>query len=173
MGVWWRLALLLIAVQPVARVLIAQSPPAAYRDNWSVRALDGRLVPMASLRGRVVFLHVWATWCAQCRPELRTIARLRATLAERGLGDAVAFVLVSPESERQVTRWMGSDVLADAVYVEADRIPAELQVLALPTTHVIGRDGVIAHSARGASRWDDPRMLRLLTALATAGEARP
>jgi len=173
MGLRKQLALLLIAIPLALRPLMAQSPPAAYRDTWSVRALDGRLVPMASLRGRVVFLHVWATWCAQCRPELRTIARLRATLTERGLSDAVAFVLVSPESERQVTRWMGRDMLTDAVYLEADRIPAELQVLALPTTHIVGRDGVIAYSARGAGRWDDPKVLALLTALAKSKEARP
>ena len=55
------------------------TPPA-----FSGRTLDGRL-SVNDLRGRVVVLNFWASWCAECRPEMSVLERLHRELGSRGL----------------------------------------------------------------------------------------
>jgi thiol-disulfide isomerase/thioredoxin len=55
-------------------------PPA-----FTAQTLSGEGVSLASLRGRVVLLNFWATWCRECRPEMPVLERLHRELARQGL----------------------------------------------------------------------------------------
>src|SRR6188474_3505980 len=51
--------------------------------DFAVTDLDGRAVRLSALRGRVVLLNVWTTWCAPCREEMPSLDRLHARLRDR------------------------------------------------------------------------------------------
>src|SRR5437016_6192139 len=44
--------------------------------NFKLEALDGHTVSLESLRGKVIFLNVWATWCEPCREEMPSMQTL-------------------------------------------------------------------------------------------------
>jgi thiol-disulfide isomerase/thioredoxin len=64
----------------------SDGPPPVYEDapEFSARALDGEEVELADLRGTVVLINVWATWCEPCVAELPHLADLHNELADRG-----------------------------------------------------------------------------------------
>ena len=59
--------------------------PGARAPEYSAPALDGQSVSLASLRGKVVVLNVWATWCRPCRTEMPALERLHRKLGTDGL----------------------------------------------------------------------------------------
>jgi thiol-disulfide isomerase/thioredoxin len=65
-------------------------------DIVLTRVSDGKPLTTASLRGRVVVLNLWATWCPPCRTEMPDLVRL-----EREHGGELAVVTVSDESAQQ------------------------------------------------------------------------
>ncbi len=134
--------------------------PAAF--DWTIRTLDGALVPFDAFRGRVVFLNVWASWCPPCVAELASIGRLRDALA----GSDVAFVLVSPENPAPVRRFLSAYGYGGLpVYLERDPIPEAYGLKALPTTYILDRNGAIVLRHRGAADWDRPEVRAFLRSL--------
>src|SRR5688500_1364907 len=61
---------------------------------YSAPTLDGQTVSLASLRGKVVVLNVWATWCRPCLQEMPALERLHQQLSSQGL----AIVAVSVDA---------------------------------------------------------------------------
>jgi thiol-disulfide isomerase/thioredoxin len=68
------------------------------------RAANGSL---ESLRSRVVLLNVWATWCLECRAELRVLKQLHRDYAAQGLTDLALNFREEPGTVRQYARELG------------------------------------------------------------------
>ena len=70
--------------------------------EFSMKALDGRSVSLAALRGKVVVLNFWATWCGPCREEMPLLEELREELKPRG----VEIWGVTDEPPHVARRWL-------------------------------------------------------------------
>lgn len=135
---------------------VAAARPAIARH--ALRGLDGRTVTVASLRGEVVVLAFWASWCAPCRRELPELDRLHAELAPRGGRVLAVSIDQDPENARRFARRLG---LGLPVYHDGpDGLARTLDLAAIPFTMVLDRDGTIAHVAAGG----DPKALAALAA---------
>lgn len=134
--------------------------PAEYA--WTLRTLEGDTVRLERYRGRVLFINVWATWCAPCVAEMAGIERLRAALA----GSGVEFLLVSPEAEEPVERFLRRYRYELPVLLEGEEMPRGFGLRALPTTFIVDRAGRVALRHRGAADWDQPAVHALLRRLA-------
>jgi cytochrome c biogenesis protein CcmG, thiol:disulfide interchange protein DsbE len=134
------------------------SPAPAY----AAVTLDGDSVHLEGLRGRVVLLNVWATWCTPCVREMPALQRLHEKLDARGL----SIVAVSVDAEGSAFGGDGDvrafveqfgltfTVLRDA----SGRIESTFGVSGLPMTFLIDRDGRIQRKVLGAREWDDPEL---------------
>ena len=80
-----RTSTLLLCFSMAAPVFAGRAPDPAYKT------LDGRTQKLSSLRGRIVVVNFWATWCAPCQEELPRLS----TLAAQYAGKPVSFVLIS------------------------------------------------------------------------------
>src|SRR5690349_4188503 len=67
----------------------------SFSYDFSVKDLDGKTVDMNDLKGKVIFLNLWATWCGPCRVEMPSIQNLYNTVDK----DKIAFVMLSLDQE--------------------------------------------------------------------------
>jgi cytochrome c biogenesis protein CcmG/thiol:disulfide interchange protein DsbE len=114
-------------------------------------ALAGPPVDLASLRGRVVLLDFWATWCAPCLQEMPALRRLDETLAPRGL--AVVGVNIEGAAARRAV----DDVVREAglrypTVIDEGEVRRLYGVEGLPHLVVIDREGVVRRVIQGAAR---------------------
>lgn len=130
--------------------------------EYAAVTLDGDSVRLSELRGQVVLLNVWATWCTPCVREMPALQRLHEALGPRGL--AVVAVSVDAESapfggDNDVRAFVEEFGLTFTVLRDASgRIENTFGVPGLPMTFVIDRDGRIQRKVLGAREWDDPEL---------------
>ncbi len=129
------------AAQPLQPWSGGATPPLALRTP------AGETVDLASLRGRVVLVNFWATWCAPCVEEMPALARLRDRLGPRGLGVVAVNQGEMPERVSAFLQRSGLDL---PVLLDRDKDAAKAwKVRALPTTFVVDARGRIRLHAEG------------------------
>ncbi|HVB81298.1 MAG TPA: TlpA disulfide reductase family protein [Candidatus Binataceae bacterium] len=118
--------------------------------------LSGDSVSMAGLRGKVVFLNIWATWCAPCREEMPSMEKLYEGM--RGDKDFVMLAVSQDTGSRaEVMAYVKKhgyhfDVLLDPKNAVAEAY----QVSGVPETFIIDRAGRIVAHHSGAFDWSQP-----------------
>jgi cytochrome c biogenesis protein CcmG, thiol:disulfide interchange protein DsbE len=131
--------------------------------SFTGRTLDAREFSLADLRGSVVVLNFWASWCLECRQEMPALDRLHRTLQPRGL---TVVGLNARESPAAAQRYAGTLRLSFPLVLDADgRINTLYGVVGLPTTFVIGRDGRAVALAVGIRDWEGAQARALFEAL--------
>ncbi len=120
----------------------------------SLEGVDGRPLRLEDLRGKVVFLNFWATWCVPCRQEMPTMERLYRDYRESGL----AVVAVNfKEAKGEVKRFFEEFHLNFPAVLDSEGNAARAYaVRALPVTFLLSRDGLILWRAIGSRDWDSP-----------------
>ena len=129
--------------------------------GWTIQTPEGERVRLEAYRGRVLFINMWASWCAPCVAEMASIQRLRDSLRETD----VEFLLVSPEAREPVERFLRRYGYDLPVFLEVGDMPEVFGLRALPTTFVVDRSGNIVLKHRGAADWDDGAVRAFLEAL--------
>jgi thiol-disulfide isomerase/thioredoxin len=141
----------LLALSLVAFALTAV-PAAALERNARAPEIDlrdgsGHPVRMAALRGKVVLVDFWASWCAPCRQELPVLQRLY----ERYRGDGFVIVGVNVDRERAnmiefVRRFrLSFPVVHDGAHRVADRYGPRT----MPSSYLVDRAGVVRYVHKG------------------------
>ncbi|HWC05598.1 MAG TPA: TlpA disulfide reductase family protein [Methylomirabilota bacterium] len=131
--------------------LTGTEPAAAF----SVTTPDGGSLALTDLKGKVVLLNFWATWCEPCREEMPALERLSRTYREGGL--AVLAVSVDREGAPVVRTFLKRHGLTFRIGLDPEQTLARLyRVWALPSTIILGRQGVPLFSVQGAREWDSP-----------------
>lgn len=134
-------------------------PPVAFQDA------AGRRVQLASFKGKVVVLNLWATWCGPCRREMPTLDRLQVQLG----GPKFQVVALSadaggPDAVRDFFRHIGARHLS--IYVDPSmEALSRLKAPVLPTTLLLDKSGREIGRLTGPAEWDDPAMVRFLRRL--------
>jgi len=171
---WVKLLLLGAAAAAVAEVALRQGRGQRAEGQapaFALPDLQGKEVSLASLRGRVVAVNFWATWCAPCRQEIPDLARVYAANRDRCfemLG--VAEESGSREAVATAARELGINypVLLD----DQGRAGDAFRIPGYPRTYVIDHAGQIRASFDGAvSRRELERALEPLLA-ALPGECQ-
>lgn len=123
---------------------------------------DGRVLVLEKFRGRVVLLNIWATWCVPCRKEMPTLDRLQAKLG----GPDFEVVALSVDHEgvaavRAFYREIGLKHLR--IYNDPTLdVTTRLNVLGIPATLLLDRDGREIGRAVGPAEWDQADVIALI-----------
>jgi thiol-disulfide isomerase/thioredoxin len=125
--------------------------------QWEVEDLDGNLLDFDSLKGKVVFLNFWATWCPPCLAEMPSIQRLYD-----GFKDDMVFVIVSQESRGILQEFMEKKEYSFPVYILRSRQPNVFASRSIPASFLISPEGQIMMKKQGAARWDGKRVKELI-----------
>jgi cytochrome c biogenesis protein CcmG/thiol:disulfide interchange protein DsbE len=126
---------------------------------FEARDLEGRPVSLEELRGEVVLLNVWATWCAPCLQEMPSMERLHRELGPRGLRVVAVSVdgapgALSPGGDpAEFARDLG---LTFSVWHDpSGDVQRAYRTTGVPESFLIDRDGVIQRKVIGATEWDE------------------
>jgi len=130
------------AVASPAKSAGAQAYPAVVLTD-----LDGRTIRPEDLKGRVVLVELWATWCPPCRSTLGWLGNLK-----QRFGDQLAVVAISVESPEDKIRKLVTDLNLPLTWVigKPDVIRAFGDVSAVPTLLVFDENGKAAGAFFGA-----------------------
>ena len=109
----------------------------------SLERLDGGVQDLASLRGKVVIVNYWATWCPPCRAEMPALERTYQAHKDEGL-EILAVNATNQDSITAVEQFVLEYGLTFPVLLDDDgSVGARYQTRALPSTYFIDRQGVI------------------------------
>ncbi len=123
---------------------------------------DGTRKDMESLRGKVLLVNVWATWCVPCREEMPTLDALQAELGnDRFEVVALSIDRAGPQVVGRFYDEIGVKHLK--MYVDDTMLSATtLRTVGLPTTILINAEGQELGRLVGPAEWDDPEMVSFL-----------
>jgi peroxiredoxin len=132
--------------------------------NFQLRDLNGRMVALSDLRGKVVLLNFWATWCGPCRVEMPAMEQLYQTFPRKDFEilavstDAQGVAITRPfQQENHLT----FPILHDSDF----RVGLTYGARSLPMTFMVDRQGVIRHQVFGARDWGAPEAQQLVQML--------
>ena len=136
-----------------------ESPPVAAGGkaaNFKLEALDGSTVSLEQLKGKVVFLNIWATWCGPCREEMPSMETLYDELRPNRdfvmlavSQDTRGRLVVAPYVEKNGYHFK---VLLDP----ENKVGEAYDVSGVPETFIIDREGRIVAHHMGAFDWSRP-----------------
>jgi thiol-disulfide isomerase/thioredoxin len=131
--------------------------------DFSASRLDGTQVRLSALKGKVVFLNFWATWCPPCREEMPSMEALYQRFRGRGL----EFLAVDiQEGKDEVAAFMKQFGLTfPAALDDTGKISAEYGIRGIPTTFIIDKEGGIIASVVGGRDWNTPAVTTALELL--------
>jgi cytochrome c biogenesis protein CcmG, thiol:disulfide interchange protein DsbE len=106
-----------------------------------LRDVAGKTVSLSDLRGKVVIVDFWASWCPSCRQSFPALAELGRLYASRGL--EVIAVNVDQQRRDADAFLAGQPAGLKVVFDQQGAAPRAFDVQAMPSSFVIGRDGTI------------------------------
>jgi cytochrome c biogenesis protein CcmG, thiol:disulfide interchange protein DsbE len=136
-------------------------------DDFAL-TLDGKPAHLSDLRGKVVVLNFWASWCAPCVEEAPSMNRLQRHIEPLGGtilgvsldGDPAAYEKFLKEFGVNFPTWRDP-----AVQDNKSKIELKYGTSLIPETYVIDRHGKLARKLVSSQQWDSPEMLAYFDAL--------
>jgi len=155
-----RLATLGLAALLAASAAHATAPAAG---DFTLPARDGGTVRLSDLRGQVVMINFWATWCGPCRQEMPLLEQLSAKYEP--LGFTLLGVNVEPDSKSAQDWLEGVPVSFPILFDRENKVSAQFGVEAMPSTVLIDREGKVRHVHRGYKPGDESAYADLVRSL--------
>jgi cytochrome c biogenesis protein CcmG/thiol:disulfide interchange protein DsbE len=109
--------------------------------DFTLEMLDGREMTLSNLRGQVILVNFWATWCPPCRKEMPAIQEVYDRYRDQGF---VVLAVDLGDGDDQVRRFIEQMELTFPILMDRDRdVSRHYRILSIPTTYFVDRSGVI------------------------------
>ena len=132
-----------------------------FNYDFKVRDLNGKTMEIRDLKGKVIFINLWATWCGPCRVEMPSIQNLYNSVDK----EKVAFVMLSLDQENahpKIVQYIQDKQFTFPVYQPASPLPKLLRVNTIPSTFIIGADGKVKSKKTGTANYDTDELREFL-----------
>jgi peroxiredoxin len=132
--------------------------------DFTLPDLQGQSVRLSALRGQVILLNLWASWCYPCRTEIPSMQALYQEYRSK----AFTILAIASDSQGQasVRPFVEAHGLTFPVLLDPDNtVGTQLFVQGIPTTYLLDKQGQIVRVELGARDWNSPRVRHLLTTL--------
>ena len=155
-------------VAALAAALLATAWPAAATDGavpapaFSLESRAGGQVSLAALRGQVVMINFWASWCGPCRQEFPALDQIYAKYKPMGF----TLVAINVESEKaDAEKFLGATPVSFPVLFDPDNaVSGKYGVSAMPTTILVDRQGRVRWQHRAYKPGDEAEYIEQIRA---------
>lgn len=128
--------------------------------NFSLIDQNGQVLEGKSLKGRTIFLNIWATWCAPCVAEMPGINTLYNDLKEE---EDLVFLMITHDKDFQKAKdWVAKKGFDFPIYRMNSRLPDVYETNVIPTTFVISKKEKIIVKHTGMADYNNRRFKKLL-----------
>jgi thiol-disulfide isomerase/thioredoxin len=131
-------------------------------DRIQLVDMDGNDIDLAQYRGKTIFLNYWATWCKPCIAEMPDIDECAKILANEDF----VFLAASDEKIDKISSFLKDSDYSFTI-VHSKRSVFDMDIMALPTTMIINKDGEIVYNEVGARKWNSEAELNKLRSYAS------
>jgi thiol-disulfide isomerase/thioredoxin len=132
--------------------------------DFELTALSGEKVRLSGLRGKVVLLNFWASWCPPCREEIPSLITLNAKLPARDF--QLLTVAIDKEGREAIAAFFGKTGASLPTLLDSDGLVGkDYGITGVPETFVIDKQGIIRKKVIGPIDWSDPAVIRHLDSL--------
>ncbi|UCD71171.1 MAG: TlpA family protein disulfide reductase [Syntrophobacterales bacterium] len=143
----------LVAIFIQSPVGCKKEPPKEKRllaPDFTLLAVDGKTVTLSRLRGKVVLLDFWATWCKPCRLAIPHLNDLYKAYQKSGL--EIIGVSLDKGSPERIRRFAVNIGVQYTLIMADDEVIRKYGISPIPTTYLIDRDGYISNKWIGFSQ---------------------
>jgi peroxiredoxin len=129
---------------------------------FELATLDGKRVKLADLKGKVVLVDFWASWCKPCLASMPALVELHRTLTSKGL----VIVGVTDDDPADAKQTVADKKLTYPIALDPDHAAwSAYLVQGLPTTVLIDRTGIVRQVMLGASGYGDEQVKAMIEKL--------
>lgn len=131
--------------------------------NFSYTDESGKATSIMDLKGKVVFINFWASWCPPCRAEMPDLNNLYQKLKD---DDRFVFLFMNEDQDRQkAVEYLRKNNFAMPMHFRVDNVPPEIFSGSLPTTVVLNKDGEIVLTHSGMASYNSEGFIKQLREL--------
>jgi len=111
--------------------------------DFTLDTLDGKKVTLSELRGEIVLINLWATWCPPCRAEMPALENAYEQYKDSGVV-ILGLNVTNQDSEKDIPLFVDEFGLTFPILLDRDgSVSALYQLRGLPTTYFVNREGII------------------------------
>lgn len=141
------LCLITLTVAPAFATTVDTLRTGAPAPDFQLKSNSGKPVSLASLKGQIVLVNFWASWCGPCRKEMPILEQLNRQY--RGKGVTLVGVNVEPDSAAAAD-WLKATPVSFPILFDVDSTVSKLyQVEGMPNTVILDRKGNVRYIHRG------------------------
>jgi len=156
---------MLAAVVAISTVLtpVARAGAPAPAPDFTLPARDGGNVRLSDLRGQVVMINFWATWCGPCRQEMPLLQQIQTKYEP--LGFTLVGINVEPDSAAAMT-WLKQVSVSFPILFDQNNVVAErFGVQGMPSSVFVDRAGNVRYVHRGYQPGDESKYADMVRSL--------
>ncbi|MBM4137323.1 MAG: TlpA family protein disulfide reductase [Nitrospira sp.] len=125
---------------------------------------NNTIVKLTSLKGSVVVVNFWATWCQSCIEELPSFEQLFQHMA--GNHEFTLITILFRDDEKRVLRYMKENKFTFPVYLDPDGSAArQFRITGVPETFIIDKKGMLREKVIGPAEWNSSWAVSLISKL--------
>jgi peroxiredoxin len=128
--------------------------------DFSLVDRNGKTWTLSELRGKVVFVNFWATWCPPCREEMPSMQRLYAKMPKDKFEMLAILENDKPERAEAFAAKLG--ITLPILYDEEKVAWPKYGLTGLPETYIVDKWGVLREKFIGPAQWDSPRVVQMM-----------
>jgi len=129
--------------------------------EFRLQSMDGKYISLSELKGKVVMVHFWATWCPPCVEEIPTLDKLYREFM--GKDFEMLAISVDEGGIAAVAPFMQKNHLHVPIFFDPRRsIAGAYGTFKFPETYILDRGGIVRHKVIGPADWTSPENKRIL-----------
>jgi peroxiredoxin len=137
--------------------------------DFELTDTEGKTWKLSDLKGKIVLINFWASWCDPCKDEIPSIQNLLNS--EKGNDKLVFLSILYRDDPAQATSYLKERGFGFPVLLDTRNVASSYGVTGVPETFVIDKSGIVKDKIIGPQKWDTPEVRAALAKLIGNGRS--